>query len=129
MNVPSYVGRDIGPRTEFAAFSTGFNESDSDNPTPLGFQVLSLDPDVDDGIQLTYFKDGDWTISTDEVEDLASCQAKATMTANTGRRLYCLVDSTDGAGVEIMEWAWQGDPSDTDTYLDWKQIGVVDTAV
>ncbi|KAI0119907.1 hypothetical protein GGR51DRAFT_553942 [Nemania sp. FL0031] len=128
-NVPSYVGRDIGPRTKFAAFSTGFNESDSDNPNPLGFQVLSIDPDVDDGIQLTYLKDGDWTISTDEVENLASCQAKATMTANTGRRLYCLVDSTDGAGVEIMEWAWQGDPSDTDTYLDWTQVGVVNTTV
>ncbi|KAJ8107472.1 hypothetical protein ONZ43_g6723 [Nemania bipapillata] len=130
MNVPSYVGRDIGPRTSFAAFSTGFNESDADeNPTPLGFQVLSIDPDVDDGVQLTYLKDGDWTAVTDEVEDLASCKAKATIAVNTGRRLYCLVDSDDGAGVEIIEWAWQGDPSDTDTYLDWEKIGAVSVGV
>lgn len=129
LNVPSYVGRDIGPRTNFVAFSTGFNESDSDNPTPLGFQVLSIDPDVDDGVQLTYLKDSTWTVSSDEVEDLASCQAKSTMAVNTGRRLYCLVDSGDGAGVEIVEWAWQGDPSDTDTYLDWEKVGVVNVGV
>lgn len=125
MNIPSYIGRDIGPHTNFAAFSTGFNESDSDNPIPLGFQVLSIDPDVDDGIQLTYLKDSKWTAATDEVKDLADCRAKATMAVNTGRRLYCLVDLADGDGVEIIEWAWQGDPSDTDTYMDWEKLGAV----
>ncbi|KAI1126065.1 hypothetical protein F5Y10DRAFT_245786 [Nemania abortiva] len=128
-NVPSYVGRDIGPQTNFAVFSTGFNESDSDNPNPLGFQVLSIDPDVDDGIQSTYLKDGQWTAATDAVDDLADCQAKAMMAANTGRRLYCLVDSGGDAGVEIIEWAWQGDPSDTDTYMDWEKVGAVTIGV
>ncbi|KAI0400579.1 hypothetical protein F4802DRAFT_601861 [Xylaria palmicola] len=129
MNVPKYIGRDIGPHTSFAAFSTGFNESDSDNPTPLGFQVLSIDPDGGDGVQLTYLEGDDWTTATDEVKDLADCQAKATIAVHTGRRLYCLVDSGDDAGVEIMEWAWQGDPSDTNTYLDWEKIGPVDAGV
>lgn len=127
MNIPSYVGRDIGPHTNFAAFSTGFNESDSDNPTPLSFQVLSIDPDADDGVQLTYLKDGEWTAATDEVKALADCQAKATMAVNTGRRLYCLVD--DGAGAEIIEWVWRADPSDTDTYMDWERIGAVNVGV
>jgi hypothetical protein len=129
MTVPRYVGRDIGPRTNFAAFSTGFNESDSDNPTPLGFQVLSIDPDANDGVQLTYMKDAAWKAATDEVADLADCQAKATMAVNTGRRLYCLVDSRKDAGVKILEWAWQGDPSDTDTYLNWEKVGAVDVGV
>ncbi|KAI0205393.1 hypothetical protein F4808DRAFT_282988 [Astrocystis sublimbata] len=129
MNVPMYVGRDIGPRTNFAAFSTGFNESDSDNPTPLGFQVLSIDPDAGDGVQLTYLKDAEWTTNTDQVEDLADCQARATMAVHTGRRLYCLVDSTGDAGVEIMEWAWSGDPSNTRSYTDWEKVGAVDVGV
>lgn len=129
MNIPSYVGRDIGPHTNFAAFSTGFNESDSGNPTPLGFQVLSIDPDVDDGVQLTYLKDGKWRAATNEVEDLVDCRAKATIAVNTGRRLYCLVDIVDGDGVEIIEWAWRGDPSDTDTYMDWGKIGAVNVGV
>ncbi|RYC64387.1 hypothetical protein CHU98_g1824 [Xylaria longipes] len=129
MNIPTYVGRDIGPSTNFAAFSTGWNESDSDNPTPLGFQVLSIDPDAGDGVQLTYLKGSDWAMGTDAVEDLADCQAKATMTVHTGRRLYCLVDSGDDAGVEIIEWAWQGDPSDTDTYLNWNKVGTVNVGV
>lgn len=129
MNIPTYVGRDIGPRTNFAAFSTGFNESDSDNPTPLGFQVLSIDPDAGDGVQLTYLKGTTWTAGTNKVKDLADCSAKATMTVHTGRRLYCLVDSSDDAGVQIIEWAWQGDPSDTSTYLDWEKVGAVNVGV
>ncbi|GAP84107.1 putative fungal fucose-specific lectin protein [Rosellinia necatrix] len=133
MFLPQYVGRDIGPRTNFAAFSTGFNESDADNPAPLGFQVLSIDPDADaDGVQLTYLKDAAWTAVSAEVEALADCKARATMAVHTGRRLYCLVgsgdgdDDGDGAGVEIIEWAWQGDPSDTSSYLDWGKVGAVD---
>ncbi|RWA03186.1 hypothetical protein EKO27_g11919 [Xylaria grammica] len=128
-NVPKYVGRDIGPQTNFAVFSTGFNESDSDNPTPLGFQVLSIDPEGGDGVQLTYMKDGEWATATSEIKDLADCQAKAMMAAHTGRRLYCLVDSGDDAGVEIIEWAWQGDPSDTTSYLNWEKIGAVNVGV
>lgn len=132
MFTPQYVGRDIGPRTNFAAFATGFNESGSDNPTPLGFQVLSIDPDADDGVQLTYLKGADWTTADDGIEELADCQAKATMAVNTGRRLYCLVESDDhdhDAGVEIVEWAWQGDPSDTSSYSNWERIGAVDVGV
>ncbi|KAI0434540.1 hypothetical protein F5Y09DRAFT_295788, partial [Xylaria sp. FL1042] len=125
MNVPNYVGRDIGPLTNLATFSTGFNESESDNPNPLGFQVLSIDPDANDGVQLTYLKDSEWTTSDDAVDDLADCQAKAMMTANTARRLYCLVDSGGDAGLQIIEWAWQGDPSDTSTYLNWEKVGPV----
>ncbi|KAI1423034.1 hypothetical protein F5Y12DRAFT_759853, partial [Xylaria sp. FL1777] len=125
MNIPQYVGRDIGPLTNLATFSTGFNESDSDNPNPLGFQVLSIDPDANDGVQLTYLKDSEWATTTDSVDDLADCQAKATMTAHTGRRLYCLVDSGGDTGLEIIEWAWQGDPNDENTYLNWKKIGPV----
>lgn len=122
---PQYVGRDIGPQTNFAAFSTGWNESDSDNPTPLGFQVLSIDPDDDDGVQLTYMKDSEWDVIGDPIDALSDCVAHAMMAVNTGRRLYCLVDSDD-AGVDIMEYAWQGDPSDTSTYADWKKVGAVD---
>ncbi|KAI0532670.1 hypothetical protein GGR58DRAFT_159693 [Xylaria digitata] len=129
MNVPNYVGRDIGLQTNFAAFSTGFNESDSDNPTPLGFQVLSIDPEGDDGVQLSYMKDGEWATATSQIKDLADCQAKAMMAANTGRRLYCLVDSGDDVGVEIIEWAWQGDPSDTTSYMNWEKIGAVNVGV
>ncbi|KAJ2975206.1 hypothetical protein NUW58_g8422 [Xylaria curta] len=129
MNIPKYVGRDIGPRTNFAAFSTGFNESSSRNPTPIGFQVLSIDPDAGDGVQLTYFKGNDWTTANNEVKDLADCKAKATMTTHTGRRLYCVVDSGDNAGVEIIEWTWKGDPSDTKTYLDWEKVGPVNLDV
>ncbi|KAF2969332.1 hypothetical protein GQX73_g4199 [Xylaria multiplex] len=129
-NVPNYVGRDIGPQTSFAAFSTGFNESDSDNPTPLGFQVLSIDPEGDDGVQLSYMKDGEWATATSQIKDLEDCQEKAMIAANTGRRLYCLVNSDDDdAGVEIIEWAWQGDPSDTTSYLNWEKIGAVDVGL
>ncbi|KAI0490930.1 hypothetical protein F4859DRAFT_28364 [Xylaria cf. heliscus] len=130
MNIPTYVGRDIGPRTNFAAFSTGFNESDSDNPTPLGFQILSIDPDAGDGVQLTYLKGSTWTTGTNQVKDLADCQSRATIAVHTGRRLYCLVDSDDDdAGAEIIEWAWQGDPSDTSTYLNWEKVGSVNVGV
>jgi hypothetical protein len=129
MNIPMYVGRDIGPRTALAAFSTGFNESDAKNPTPIGFQVLSIDPDGNDGVQLTYLKGNDWTGVTDPVTDLADCQAKATMAVNTGRRLYCLVDSGQDSAAQIMEWSWQGDPSDTNSYLNWEKVGAVDVGV
>ncbi|KAI0810519.1 hypothetical protein GGR55DRAFT_112050 [Xylaria sp. FL0064] len=129
MNIPNEVGRDIGPLTNLAAFSTGFNESESDNPNPLGFQVLSIDPDANDGVQLTYLKDSAWATSDDVVDDLADCQAKAMMTANTARRLYCLVDSGGDTGLEIIEWTWQGDPSDTNTYLNWAKVGPVDFTV
>ncbi|KAI1735095.1 hypothetical protein F4680DRAFT_316208 [Xylaria scruposa] len=128
MNIPTYVGRDIGPRTNFAAFTTGWNESYSNNPTPLGFQVLSIDPDAGDGVQLTYFLNNTWATGPNTVSDLSDCQGRATMTVHTGRRLYCLVDSGDN-GVEIVEWAWRGDPSDTKTYLSWDKIGPVNVGV
>ncbi|KAI1827920.1 hypothetical protein F4861DRAFT_294806 [Xylaria intraflava] len=127
--ISQYVGRDIGPKTQLAAFSTGFNESDSDNPTPLGFQVLSIDPDAANGVQLTYLKDSKWDVTNDAIDDLGDCVNKATMAVNRGRRLYCLVESAGNTGVEIMEWAWRGDPSDTNTYANWDRIGIVDIGV
>ncbi|KAI1754612.1 hypothetical protein F4782DRAFT_38324 [Xylaria castorea] len=129
MNIPTYVGRDIGPRTNFAAFTTGYNESYSNNPTPLGFQVLSIDPDAGDGVQLTYFLNNSWATGPNTVGDLADCQTRATMTVHTGRRAYCLVDSGSNGGVEIIEWAWRGNPSDTTTYLNWDKVGPVNVGV
>jgi len=125
--LPQYVGRDIGPKTNIAAFSTGFNESDpSDNPTPLGFQVLSIDPDQGDGVQLSYLKDAQWTVLADEVADLSDCKAKATMAVNRAQHLYCLVDTGGDNGVKIVEWSWQGDLSIPTTYSNWEKVGVLD---
>ncbi|KAI1312889.1 hypothetical protein F5Y03DRAFT_203364 [Xylaria venustula] len=126
MNVPQAVGRDIGPQTNIAAFSVGINDTDTD--TPIGFQVLSIDPEANDGVQLTYLKDSEWTASEDTVDDLSDCQAKARMSAHSGY-LFCLVDSGGDTGLEIIEYAWQGDSTDEDTYINWEKKGSVDFRV
>jgi hypothetical protein len=125
--LPEYVGRDIGPRTNIVAFSTGFNESDAqDNPTPLGFQVLTIDPDEQDGVQLSYLQDGQWTVLADAVADLADCKPKATMAANRAQRFYCLVDGGGNNGVRIVEWSWQGQLNSPSTYSNWEKVGALD---
>ncbi|KAI1262426.1 hypothetical protein F5Y18DRAFT_429974 [Xylariaceae sp. FL1019] len=129
MNVPNAIGRDIGPQTMITAFSTGFNQTDSEMPSSIGFHVLTIDPEGDDGVQLTYYKDAEWSQSSSEVEDLADCIDKAMMASNTGRRLYCVQSDGTDNGVEIVEYAWQGDPDDTTSYLDYGKIGVVHTTV
>ncbi|KAI0157622.1 hypothetical protein GGR57DRAFT_500574 [Xylariaceae sp. FL1272] len=129
MNIPIPIGRDIGPQTMITAFSTGFNQTDSENPSSIGFHVLTIDPEADNGVQLTYYKDAEWSQSSAEVDDLEDCIDKAMIASNTGRRLYCVQgDGTDN-GVEIVEYAWQGDPDDTTSYLDYERIGVVSTTV
>ncbi|KAI1341584.1 hypothetical protein F5Y15DRAFT_414107 [Xylariaceae sp. FL0016] len=117
------LGRSIGSDTKIAAFSTGYNETTDNFPTPLGFQILTLDPDNDNGVQSTYFKGSDWTVSRDEVTDLADCKGRATMTANPGRRLYCLVDGD--SGTNIVEFAWGGNPDDASSYSSWSKVGTV----
>lgn len=125
--VGHYLGRDIGPNTNIAAFSTGFNETSTNWPEPLGFQVLTVDPSADDGIQLTYYKGSTWTKVDSQVASLSDCKARATMIANPGRRIYCLVGN--GTNTEIVEYEWQGDPDDTSTYSNYNKVGTVDTTV
>ncbi|KAI1813986.1 hypothetical protein GGS20DRAFT_444458 [Poronia punctata] len=124
-NMTRNVGRKVGAQTNIAAFSTGFNESKpEENPTPVGIQVLTIDPGTDDGVQLSYLRDNEWTVVSSEVTDLADCRERATMTVNRAQRLYCLVE-TDG-DLGIVEFRWQGDLNDPDTYLRWERVGDVD---
>ncbi|KAI0024068.1 hypothetical protein F4780DRAFT_689977 [Xylariomycetidae sp. FL0641] len=120
-----YLGRDIGADTSIAAFSTGYNETGSEFPSPLGFQIYTVDPDEDNGVQLTYYKGSSWTAADDPVSSLSDCAKYATITANLGRRIYCVVDGSDG--LQIMEYEWKGDPSDTSTYSGWGKVGAVST--
>ncbi|KAI0381305.1 hypothetical protein F5Y04DRAFT_255203 [Hypomontagnella monticulosa] len=125
--VGHYLGRDIGPKATIAAFSTGFNETSKNWPAPLGFQVLTIDPAASDGVQLTYYKGDTWTKVDRKVEALGDCRGHNTMVANHARRIYCLVKNGDG--VEIVEFAWQGDPSDPSTYANYDRIGTVGISV
>ncbi|OTA76413.1 hypothetical protein M434DRAFT_262417 [Hypoxylon sp. CO27-5] len=122
------LGRDVGPDTTIAAFSTGFNETSTGWSEPLGFQVLTMDPAANDGVQLTYYKGSSWTASSSEVQDLSDCTALGTMVANHARRIYCLVNG-DRNATEIVEYAWQGNPDDTSTYSSYSRIGTVVTTV
>ncbi|KAI1407135.1 hypothetical protein F5Y13DRAFT_134733 [Hypoxylon sp. FL1857] len=122
------LGRDVGPRTTIAAFSTGFNETSTGWSQPLGFQVLTMDPAANDGVQLTYYKGNSWTAANNQVQDLSDCKARGTMVANHARRVYCLV-SGNGDGPEIVEYAWQGNPDDPATYSNYNRIGTVVTTV
>ncbi|KAI8959180.1 hypothetical protein F5Y11DRAFT_14141 [Daldinia sp. FL1419] len=119
------LGRDIGPSTTIAAFSTGFNETSTNWPEPLGFQVLTMDPTADDGVQLTYYKGNSWTKASQEISDLSDCKDRGTMVANHARRIYCLVGQKDN-NVKIVEYEWRGDPSDPSTYSNYHRIGNVD---
>ncbi|KAI1773184.1 hypothetical protein F4818DRAFT_119842 [Hypoxylon cercidicola] len=125
--VGHYLGRDIGPSTNIAAFSTGYNETSENWPEPLGFQVLTADPGADDGIQLTYYQGNSWTKVDSQVGSLSDCKARATMAANRARRLYCLVGRGDD--TEIVEYEWQGNPDDTSTYSNYNRVGTVGTTV
>ncbi|KAI1103720.1 hypothetical protein F4804DRAFT_218646 [Jackrogersella minutella] len=125
--VGHYLGRDIGAGTTIAAFSTGFNETSTNWTEPLGFQVLTTDPTANDGVQLTYYKGSTWTASSDAVTSLSDCTALNTMTANHAGRVYCLV--ANGTDADIMEYAWQGSPNDTSTYLNYNKIGAVGISV
>ncbi|KAI1807538.1 hypothetical protein F4811DRAFT_477213 [Daldinia bambusicola] len=122
-----YLGRDIGPRTTIAAFSTGFNETSNNWPEPLGFQVLTMDPTADDGVQLTYYKGDTWTKVDQEVSDLSHCKNRRTMVANHARKVYCLEGNNDD-NVKIVEYEWRGDPSDTSTYSNYHRVGNVDVS-
>ncbi|KAH7041371.1 uncharacterized protein B0I36DRAFT_22653 [Microdochium trichocladiopsis] len=113
--------RGVGPRTAIAAFSTGNNDTDS-SFLPLGFSVLTADPDADrDEVLLTYFKDGSWT-SGAAVDSMADCAGPASMVANQGRRVYCVAKQGGGDGrkVEIRQFRWKGDPADTGSYRDYE---------
>ncbi|KAI1385679.1 uncharacterized protein F4822DRAFT_351170 [Hypoxylon trugodes] len=122
-----YVGRDIGPNTAIAAFSTGFNETSTNWPEPLGFQVLTIDPATSDGVQLTYYKGDTWTLAKNKVASLADCKNRSTIVASHARRVYCLVGKGDN--TRIVEYAWTGDPSDVSTYSNYDRIGEVVTTV
>ncbi|KAI0845892.1 hypothetical protein F5Y00DRAFT_159129 [Daldinia vernicosa] len=126
--VGHYLGRDIGPKTAIAAFSTGFNETSTGWSEPLGFQVLTMDPTVDDGVQLTYYKGGNWTAADQEVSDLSDCKDRGIIVASHARRIYCLEGQNDN-DVKIVEYEWLGDPSDTSTYTNYNKIGNVDVSV
>ncbi|KAK7749139.1 hypothetical protein SLS62_008427 [Diatrype stigma] len=125
---------DLGERASIVAFATGWDESDTDANTdlePVGFQVLSVNRD-DSGaggsVQLTYYQDGSWTAGSD-VAELADCATHASMAANLGRRVYCVVDG-DGDVPQIVEWSWAATPTgNTADYTNYKRVGVVDTPV
>ncbi|OTA98776.1 hypothetical protein M426DRAFT_325724 [Hypoxylon sp. CI-4A] len=122
------LGRDIGAKTTIAAYSTGFNETSDNWPEPLGFQVLTMDPVANDGIQLTYYKGSTWTAVSDEVTDLSDCKDKGTIVASHARRVYCLVAGS-GNGPEIIEYEWLGDPDNTSTYSNYNKVGSVKTTI
>lgn len=118
---------DLGASTGVAAFTTGTNDTNS-TAEPLGFQVLTADPDADNGVQLTYYRDDEWTVA-EEVAELADCQPLATMAATRARRVYCVV-KTDDDTAEIVEFAWNGDPeADASTYTSYRRVGTVNTTV
>ncbi|KAH7155844.1 hypothetical protein B0J13DRAFT_415722, partial [Dactylonectria estremocensis] len=115
------LSRGLVDKSSVIAFSTGFNDTESD----LGFQVLTTDPDAD-GVLLTYYHDGDW-VASDEVAALSSCASRSSMAVNLGRRVYCVVDADHGE-VKIVEWVWRGEPSgDTDSFSSYDKVGTVDT--
>ncbi|RYP35506.1 hypothetical protein DL767_003760 [Monosporascus sp. MG133] len=113
---------DLGTQASIVAFATGYN--DTDNPFPLGFQVLTVDRDSDTGVHLTYYNYGSWTAG-DEVTALSDCAARATLAANSDRRIYCVVDG-DGGVPEIVEWSWAAHPLGfMDELVDYDRVGVV----
>ncbi|RYP79034.1 hypothetical protein DL771_000012 [Monosporascus sp. 5C6A] len=116
---------DLGPRTGIAVIQTGRNETDQ-STNPLGFQVLTADPDGNNGVQLTYYRDGEWALGSD-VSELSDCASRGVMVANQARRIYCVVENGDGA-AEIVEWDWRGDPEgQISTYTNYRRVGTVDT--
>ncbi|KAI1252752.1 hypothetical protein MGN70_004957 [Eutypa lata] len=118
---------DLGDRASIVAFASGWNETDSDSLEPVGFQVLTVDRDDDSGgVGLTYYKDGSWTAG-DDVTELADCTTHASLAANLGRRVYCVVDG-DGDTPQIMEWSWAAEPTgNLADYTNYNRVGVVDT--
>ncbi|GAW11281.1 hypothetical protein ANO14919_006240 [Xylariales sp. No.14919] len=117
------LNRGFDSKATIVAFSTGFNDNGIDNP--LGFQVLSVE--VSAPVYLTYYQSGSWT-SAGEVSALSDCSARASMAANQGQRIYCVVGDDDG--VEIVEWSWQADPNgNSEDFDEYKRIGTVKTSV
>lgn len=123
---------DLGARTAVAAFTTGTNDTQSGNSTaePLGFQVLTADPDAGDrSVQLTYYRDDAWTAADQPVSELADCAPLATMAATRARRVYCVVRG-DGDTAGIVEFAWNASPeADAQTYTSYRRVGTVNTTV
>ncbi|KAK7757740.1 hypothetical protein SLS62_000118 [Diatrype stigma] len=123
---------DLGARTGVAAFTTGTNDTQSGNSTaePLGFQVLTADPDASDRtVQLTYYRDDAWAVADQEVAELVDCAPLATLAANRARRVYCVVESDDNK-AEIVEFAWNASPeADAQTYTSYRRVGTVNTTV
>ncbi|RYP66583.1 hypothetical protein DL769_005990 [Monosporascus sp. CRB-8-3] len=112
----------LGTQASIVAFATGYN--DTDIPFPLGFQVLTVDRDSDTGVHLTYYKDGSWTAGED-VTALSDCVARATLAANSDRRIYCVVDG-DGGVPEIVQWRWAADPTgNLAEFVNYDRVGVV----
>ncbi|KAI1077641.1 hypothetical protein F5B20DRAFT_583052 [Whalleya microplaca] len=121
--------RDISADASIVAFSTGWNDTGSQNPEPLGFQVLTVDPEVDNGVQLTYYKDSQWQKMDSEVQSLSDCASLGSMAVNKGRRIYCLIKGAEG-NVEIVEWNWKGDTEgNADTFTSYDRVGVVSTSI
>lgn len=123
--------RGIGPRTAIAAFSTGNNDTDT-KFLPLGFSVLTADPDGDrDEVLVTYFKDGTWSTGSNPVSIMADCAGPSSMVANQGRRVYCVTRKpVDGAEdsktqVEIREFRWRGRPEDSGSYTDYELLSTL----
>ncbi|KAI0011955.1 hypothetical protein F4779DRAFT_626264 [Xylariaceae sp. FL0662B] len=120
--------RDISAGTSIAALQTGWNGTSSDSRDSLGFQVLTVDPELDNGVQLTYYGNGQWQKMDDEVASLSDCAPLGSMAVNKGPRLYCLVKGS-GGDVQIMEWDWKGSPrANTNTYPSFDRVGAVGTS-
>ena len=126
---------DLGPNTAIVALPTGTNNTELASVEPLGFQVLTADPDANGGagsVQLTYYRDDEWTAAEGEVSALSDCADRAVMAANRDGRIFCVVVSGDGDDrtAGIVEFAWEGEPEgDVSTYTNYRRVGTVNTTV
>ena len=121
----------LGPNTAIIALPTGTNDTERTGAEPLGFQVLTADPDAG-GVQLTYYRDGEWTAAGGEVSSLSDCADRASMSAIRGGRVYCVVGVGDGDDRQgsIVEYAWESAPEDdVGSYTKYRRVGTVNTTV
>ena len=121
----------LGPNTAIVALPSGTNDTERSGAEPLGFQVLTADPDAG-GVQLTYYRDDEWTAAGGEVSSLSDCAPLASMAAIRGGRVYCVVEVGDGDDRQgsIVEYAWESDPADdVGSYTKYRRVGTVNTTV
>ena len=99
---------------------------DGDDGLALGIRVLTVEPSAP--VHLTYFRDGAWDPAR-EVSEMSECSSRASIAANAGFRVYCVVDGGRG-GVEIAEWRGQSAPKgNASDFTNYQRVGTVITSV